>query len=154
MSEFKNFKRTGNQYKLTSSNSFNITLCSIVVLLSAAGFVKIPESSFKWWMLGLAALLILSVMASYCIIDMDKKEIRIRIGFLGGSRTIPLADLQGFTIYKIKYWGILTINVKLIAHYTKNGKDREAAIAQRIFTRPIQSILNDMEEIIGDEYKG
>ncbi|MBB6369672.1 hypothetical protein [Chryseobacterium shigense] len=153
MQELKNFKRTGNQYKLTSSNSFNIALCSIMMMLSVLGFVKIPESGFKWWMLVLTVLLILSVAASYCIIDMDAKEIRIRVGFIRGPGIIPISDLQGFTICKIRQLGILTINVSLIANYTKNGKEYEANIAQRIFTRPIQSILNDIEEILGNEYK-
>ncbi|MGG5210620.1 hypothetical protein ACQWU4_16970 [Chryseobacterium sp. MIQD13] len=153
MSELKNFKRTGNEYRLTSSKGFNIALCSFILVLSGIGFVKAPESSFKWWMLGLAIVLILSLAVSYCIIDMDKKEIRIKIGLLGGSRTIPITDLQGFTIHKIKHWGVLTINVSLIANYSKKGKQKEVRIAQRLFTRPIQSILNDIDEILGDEYK-
>ncbi|UWX61776.1 hypothetical protein N0B40_05715 [Chryseobacterium oranimense] len=153
MKKLKNFKQTGNQYKLTSSNSFNAILCSCFLMLSVFGFIKIPDSSFKWWMLGITILLILSALVSYCIIDMDKKEIRIRMGLIKGPKIIPIANLEGFIIYKIKQLGIITINVSLIANYTINGKKHEAGIAQRLFTRPIQSILNDIEEILGDEYK-
>jgi len=153
MQQYKNFLQIENVYKLKRQFGMIVLLCGFILLLTILGFVKMPEESFKWWMLGLLALLILSYSASFLIIDLDKQEIRVKIGFLRTEKILALADLQGFTIHKIKQMGLITINVSLLANYTKNGKDKKTMLVQNFFTKPIQNILNDIDEILGNEYK-
>ncbi|KFF09774.1 hypothetical protein IW15_22200 [Chryseobacterium soli] len=150
----KNFTIEGNLYKLKPQWGMNIPLIGAFIILTIVGFAKIPESSFKWWMLGISILLLISVLSSYLIINLDQKEIRTKIGFFGRARIISLESLEDFTVLKTKHYGILTINVKLLANYVNSkGKDKTTVLAQAFFARPIQHILNDVNEILGDEYQ-
>ncbi|MBX3254012.1 MAG: hypothetical protein KF862_07730 [Chitinophagaceae bacterium] len=149
MQQYKNFTQTGNQYKLKLQYGFNTVICGAFLLATIIGFVKIPGSSFKWWMLGITIIMLWATFTNSCIIDMDKKEIRIKPSLLKPALIIPLVDLQGFTIHKLKQYGFITINVSLIANYTKDGKDKEVGLTQHFFTKPIQGILNDIDEITG-----
>jgi len=148
MQQLKNFTQEGNVYKLKTQYGISVPLCGAFLLLALFGFLNIPESSFKWWMLAIFIFCLISFLRSYLFVDMDKKEMRARMG-LGSEKTIPLADFQGFTIHKLKQLGFITTNVTLIARYTRAGKDSEIRLAQSFFTRPIQNILNDMDEILG-----
>lgn len=122
------------------------------VLLTIAGFTAMPESSFKWWMMGIVVLLIISILNSYLIIDLDKKEIRTKTGFIKSSQIIPFADLKGFTVHKTLQLGFITTNVGLVASYLdKNGKKKDIQLAQSFLTRPIQHILNEIDEIINKQ---
>ena len=147
MQQLKNFTREGNVYKLKTQYGIFIPLCGAFLLLTVFGFLRIPDSSFKWWMLAIFLLCFVSFRMTYLFLDMDKKEIRVRMG-LGTGKTIPIADLQGFTIHKLKQMGFITTNVTLIARYSKEGKDKELRLVQSFFTRPIQNILNETDEIL------
>ena len=148
MQQLKNFTQEGNVYKLKTQYGMFIPLCGAFLLLTVFGFVQLPESSFKWWMLGIFVLCFVSFQMSYLLLDVEKKEISVRMG-LGSGKIIPFDDLQGFTVHKLTYIGLITTNVMLIARYHTEGKDRELRLTQSFFTRPIQSILNDMDEILG-----
>ena len=149
----KKFTKKGNIYKLKPQWGLSITLVGAFAALTATGFLKMPESSIKWWMMAISILLLASFLCSYLIIDLDSKEIRTKTGFLAGSQTILLEKLQSLTIHKVKQYGLITINVGLTADYTDNdGNAKMAGLAQSFFTAPIQNILNDMEEILENEY--
>lgn len=150
----KNFIKEGNQYKLKPQLGVSIPLIGAFLVFAIFGFIKLPESSFKWWMLGVVVILIISFLRAFFIIDMNKKEVRSRKGLLGTTITIPVDKLQGFTIHKLKQYGIIPINVSLHARYiNEKGKNKEAALVQSFFTRPIQSIMNDIDEILDDEHQ-
>lgn len=149
----KNFEQNGNEYKLKFQSGTYVPLIGIFAVLAIVGFIKIPESSFKWWMLGVVVILVISLLRSYLIIDMGRREIRARKGLLGKEVILPLEKLEGFTIHRLKQYGLITINVSLLARYRDaKGKDKELQLAQAYFTKPIQSILNDVDEIIGHEH--
>lgn len=149
----KKFTKKGNIYKLKPQLGISIPLVGSFAALTAAGFIKMPESSFKWWMMAISILLLASFLCSYLIIDIGRKEIQTKTGFLAGSQTIPFEKLQSFTIHKIRQYGLITINVGLTAEYDdKDGNPKMAVLAQSFFTAPIQNIVNDMEEILENEY--
>ncbi len=148
MQQLKKFTQEGNIYRLNRQYGLIVPLVGFFILLSFIGFAYSPESSFKWWMLGIALLCGVSFMVSSLAIDMDKKEIIARMGLIGSTKTVPLSDLQGFTIHKLKQMGFITTNVTLTAQYIKNGREREIRLVQSFFTRPIQNILNDIDEIL------
>ncbi|MFT3901988.1 MAG: hypothetical protein QM727_02400 [Niabella sp.] len=150
----KNFTQEGNTYTLKRQYGMFVPLCAAFLLLAVVGFTQMPESSFKWWMLGIALLMFFLFLKTSLIIDMDKNEIRIIAGLFGKPITVLIASLQGFTIHKVKYIGFITINVSLIANYINDkGKEKEVSLVQSFFSRPIQSILNDIDDILGDELK-
>lgn len=150
----KNFEKNGSEYKMKPQLGTYVPLVGFFLLLTIVGFIKIPESSFKWWMLGIVIILVVSLLRSFLFIDMEKKEIRVRKGLWGREIIIPLDTLQGFTIHKVKQYGLITINVSLLARYVnEKGKDKEIPLAQSFFTGPIQHVLNDIDEILGDEYQ-
>ncbi len=146
----KNFERIGNEYKMKPQLGTYVPLIGIFSIIMIVGFVKLPESSFKWWMLGILVILIISLLRSYFIIDMDRREMRVRKGLVGREVTVPIDRLEGFTIHKLKQYGLITISVSLIARYrNENGKEKRVQLAQSYFTKPIQRICNEIEEIIG-----
>lgn len=73
----KNFERIGNEYKMKPQLETYVPLIGIFSIITIVGFVKLPESSFKWWMLGILVILIISLLRSYFIIDMDRREMRV-----------------------------------------------------------------------------
>ncbi len=151
----KNFIKEENLYTLKRQYSLIVPLLGTFFGLALVGFLKIPESSFKWWMLGIGILLAIAYARRSLVIDMDKREIRVVMGLFHPVRTIPLEQLQGFTVHRLKYMGFITINVSLIAdYYNEEGKPKELGLAESFFKRPIQSILNDIHEVIYDEDKG
>ena len=148
----KNFERNGNEYKMKPQLGTYVPLVGIFFIMALVGFIKMPESSFKWWMLGIVVILMISLLRAYFIIDMDNREIRTRKGLLGKEVTIPLESLQGFSIHKLKQYGFITINVALIARYKdENGKEKKVQLAQSYFTKPINRIINDIDEIIAED---
>jgi hypothetical protein len=148
----KNFERNGNEYKMKPQLGTYVPLVGIFSIMALVGFIKMPESSFKWWMLGIVIILMISLLRASFIIDMDNREIRTRKGLLGKEVTIPLESLQGFSIHKLKQYGFITINVALIARYKdENGKEKKVQLAQSYFTKPINRIINDIDEIIAEE---
>lgn len=148
----KNFERNGNEYKMKPQLGTYVPLVGIFSIMVLVGFIKMPESSFKWWMLGIVVILMISLLRAYFIIDMDNREIRTRKGLLGKEVTIPLESLQGFSIHKLKQYGFITINVALIARYKdENGKEKKVQLAQSYFTKPINRIINDIDEIIAED---
>jgi len=144
----KNFTKEGNVYTLNKQYGLFVPLIGFFLLLTILGFVKIPESTFKWWMLGITTLLTLSFYVGFLTIDMDQQEFRTRVSLFSGVKVLPLSDLEGFTIHKLKQMGFITTNVTLLANYSKNGKNKELKLAQHFYTKPIQSILNEIHEII------
>jgi hypothetical protein len=128
-------------------------LIGFFVVVGLIGFIQMPDSSLKWWMLGIVVILLISLLRAYFIIDMDRREMRVRKGLLGKEVTIPLESLQGFSIHKLKQYGFITVNVSLIARYkNENGKEKKAQLAQAYFTKTIQRMLNDIDEIIAEDY--
>ncbi|APU96353.1 hypothetical protein BV902_08320 [Sphingobacterium sp. B29] len=149
----KNFERNGNEYKMKPQLGTYVPLVGIFSIMALVGFIKMPDSSFKWWMLGIVVILMISLLRAYFIIDMDNREIRTRKGLLGKEVTIPLESLQGFSIHKLKQYGFITINVALIARYKdENGKEKKVQLAQSYFTKPINRIINDIDEIIAEDH--
>ncbi|MDR3009483.1 MAG: hypothetical protein LBV59_16230 [Sphingobacterium sp.] len=148
----KNFERNGNEYKMKPQLGTYVPLVGIFSIMALVGFLKMPESSFKWWMLGIVVILMISLLRAYFIIDMDRREMRIRKGLFGKEVTVPLESLQGFTIHKLKQYGFITVSVSLHARYrNEDGKEKKVQLAQHYFTKPIQRICNEIDEIIADD---
>ncbi|WP_312338610.1 hypothetical protein [Sphingobacterium sp.] len=149
----KNFERNGNEYKMKPQLGTYIPLVGVFAIMAIVGFVKMPESSFKWWMLGIVIILMISLLRAYFIIDMDRREMRVLKGLLGKEVTVPLESLQGFTIYKLKQYGLITVSVSLLARYrNEEGKEKKVQLAQHYFTKPIQRICNEIDEIIAEDH--
>lgn len=153
MVQLKNFIQEGNIYKLKPQYGLFIPLFLIFVALGVLTTIKSPGSNIKWIFYGIALLGILAFFKQHFTIDLNKKEMQAKMGLFGGGQSIPLSDLQGFTIHKLKQMGFITTNVTLIANYTKNGKNKQMRITQSFFTKPIQSILNDIDEILAQNDK-
>ena len=148
----KKFERNGNEYKMKPQLGTYVPLVGIFSIMTLVGFIKMPESSFKWWMLGIVVILMISLLRAYFIIDMDRREMRVRKGLFGKEVTVPLENLQGFTIYKLKQYGLITVSVSLLVRYrNEDGKEKKVQLAQSYFTKPIQRICNEIDEIIAND---
>ncbi|WP_336833490.1 hypothetical protein [Sphingobacterium siyangense] len=104
-------------------------------------------------MLGVVVILMISLLRAYFIIDMDRREMRVRKGLFDKEVTVPLESLQGFTIHKLKQYGLITVSVSLHARYlNEEGKEKKVQLAQHYFTKPIQRICNEIDEIIAEDH--
>lgn len=149
----KNFERNGNEYKMKPQLGTYVPLVVIFTLIAIVGFVKMPDSSLQWWMLGIVVVLVISLLRAYFIIDMDSREMRVRKGLFGKEVAVPLDRLDGFTIHKLKQYGLITISVSLHARYRDEaGKEKQVQLAQSYFTKPIQRICNEIEEITAADH--
>ena len=86
----KKFIQDGNVYTLKKQYGMFVPLCGAFLILSIVGFTEAPESSFKWWMLGIALLMFFLFLKYSLIVDMNQREIRICAGLFGKPITIPI----------------------------------------------------------------
>lgn len=154
MDQLKNFIEDGNVYRLKKQYGFMVVLCGAFLAIALFGFIKAPGSSFKWWMLGIAVVLFISFQANYLIIDLNTGEMRAKASLISPGKTILLKNIDGFTVHKMKQYGVITTNVALLVRYIQNDKEKQVQLAQHFFTKPIQSILNDIDEIIAKNDQG
>ena len=76
-------------------------------------------------MLTIVVILKISLLRAYFIIDMDRGKCA---------------------------YGLITVSVSLLARYrNEDGKEKKVQLAQSYFTKPIQRICNEIDEIIADD---
>lgn len=147
MDQPKNFTREGNLYKMKPQYGFYIFAIALALGLAYLGFyIKSPAT--LWIFLALAVIFILSALTRSLVVDMDRKEINVKMALIRPTYTIPIADIQHFELYSLKQ-NLITTNTTLNVYYLKDGKEKSTALAQGFTKRAMQHILNDIEDIIG-----
>ncbi|WP_312136372.1 hypothetical protein [Sphingobacterium sp.] len=150
----KYFVKNGNEYKMKPQWGIYSTIVGFFALLTILSFTKAPDSSLYCWLLGMTIFLIISFLRRCFIIDLNQKHIKVRNGLFGIGHTILLDNLVGLTVHEIKQVGFITTNVSLIARFVnQKGKYRETQLVQAVSKKKIQNILNEIEEILGNEHQ-
>jgi|GEM_PF-234930 len=162
----KYFVKNGNEYKMKPQWGIYSTIVGFFALLTILKFNKntaifffffffFGVSSLYCWLLGMTIFLIISFLRRCFIIDLNQKHIKVRNGLFGIGHTILLDNLVGLTVHEIKQVGFITTNVSLIARFVnQKGKYRETQLVQALSKKKIQNILNEIEEILGNEHQG
>lgn len=146
MAQLNYFIKNGNQYVMKREYGFSVMIAVAMAALAFVG-IYIKETAMFWIFGVLAVLCFASIWSKQVIIDMDKKEIVMKIGFIGKLINIPLQDFQNFELIRIKHY-FITTNTSLNLNYLKDGKEKEAMIAQGFTTRAMQNLANEIDEIL------
>ncbi|QSW88786.1 hypothetical protein J0383_21420 [Flavobacterium endoglycinae] len=122
-------------------------LISIALAIFAGAGIWIKEMAMFWIFGILSVLSLISIWSKQIIIDLERKEIIVKIGLIGKPFPIPFEDFQNFELVRIKQY-LLTTNTSLNIQYLKNGKEKSAMIAQGFTSKSMQNLANEIDEII------
>ena len=153
MTQLKYFTREGNKYVMKREFGF-ILLISLGMAAFALGGIWINNMPMFWIFGVLSIFCIISIWSKQVIIDLDAKEIVVKVGLVGKPVPIPLKDFQNFELVRMKQY-FITINTSLNVNYIKEGKDKSILIAQGFTTRGMQNLANEIDEILdSNEHPG
>ncbi len=145
----KHFTKDGSLYIMKPQYVFNSILMTLILGLSVVGlYIKTPMMTYIC--LGIAIIVGISLWTKKLSIDTSRREITGKSGLVNPYFTIPFNDIQNFELLTTSHNFIKT-NTSLQVYYLKKGKVKCVTIAQGITSRAMQSILNDIDDIIGDE---
>lgn len=143
----KSFEQDGNSYKMKPQYASSALLMGGLIGFVIVGFITdLPALS---WTFGIVAVLVgIQIMTKSLVIDMDRKEIRVKVALMRGPTVVPLTDIDHFELHSVSQL-FITINASLNLYYFKDGKEKLAPLAQGFTVRSMQRLLNDIEEILG-----
>lgn len=146
----KHFKKEGSLYSMKPQYGSAILLI-LGLLLFAWGAYYVDIYGLMWVMLILGVLSFWAVATKKLNIDMNKKQLYAKVGLAKPPVTISVDRIQHFELFTISN-NFLRTNAMLNAYYLdESGKEKSIQIAQGFTVKAMQSILNEMEEILGDE---
>lgn len=145
----KHFTQAGNIYTFKQQRAFNAIIILLTLVFAFLGYyANLP--ALMWICLAVAVLMALAVAKNKLYIDMDKREIHIKVGLVKPVTSIPLENIETFEFGSLRYI-FVRINVSLTLYYMEDGKERSLLIAQGLSKKAMQDIYNEIQEIIGDD---
>lgn len=146
----KHFKQQGSLYSMKPQYGSGILLITGLVLF-AFGAYYVDIYGLMWVMLILVILCFWAIATKKLSIEMQKRELYAKVGIGKPALNISIDEIQRFELYTISNHFFKT-NAMLSAYYLdENGKEKAIQIAQGFTVKSMQSILNEIEEIIGNE---
>ena len=150
----KHFTKNGNQYTMKIQYGSSVILIGgLFAVAFGAFYIDIP--ALMWTMLVLGILCIVAIASKKLTIDLDKRVISAKVGLVKPAVIIPFDSIQNFEMYSLSQ-GFVQTNTALNVYYlNEKGKEKSAGIAQGFTKSAMQSILNEVEDILAqDERKG
>lgn len=146
----KHFKQEGNLYEIKPQYGSSIILI-VGLFLFAFGAYYVDIYGLMWAMLILGILSFWAIATKKLSIDMDKRSLYAKVGLAKPPVTISIESIQRFELFTMSN-NFFKTNAVLSAYYIdENGTEKTIQIAQGFTVKTMQSILNEMEEIIGNE---
>lgn len=146
----KHFTKDGNVYSMKPQYGMAIIVIG-GLLLVAFGSYYADIIGLMWVMLALAVLSFLAITSKKLSINMNKREIHAKVGLVKPATIIPIDKIQNFELYSLSQ-GFVRTNTALNVYYlNENGKEKSAGIAQGFTLSAMQSILNELEEILAND---
>ncbi|WP_165799078.1 hypothetical protein [Sphingobacterium corticibacter] len=104
-----------------------------------------------WMMAIFGVLALLAVTRKKLYIDMDSGEIQAKVGLAKPETHIPIESIQKFELYTVSN-NLVKTNAMLNLYYLdRNGQEQSILVAQGFTTSVIQSIINEIEEILEND---
>lgn len=145
--QYKHFiKQQDGKYSLKKKYGFALVITIAFLLLAFTGY-RIANTAMIWVGLVIAAICALAFLSKTMVIDMQQKVIIAKNGLINPPVQIALADFENFELEKMQQY-FITTNTMLNLYYQKNGKRKSVMIAQGFSTKPMQEIVNELEDII------
>lgn len=145
MDQLKYFTQEGNIYKMKVKYGFSIFLIAVMLGFTVVG-IRTNNQPVIWIFAVLTILIFLSLMTRSLTVDMNKRQIKSKIAFLRPNIEVSIDDIQNFELFTVKN-NFITTNVYLNVIYVKKGKEKAVSIAQGFTKKPMQNVLNEIEEI-------
>ena len=145
----KHFNQEGSIYQLKTQYGSAITLM-VGLLLFALGFYYIDVYPLMWAVLVIAVLAFFSILSKKLYVDMSSKTLYAKVGLVKKPVTIPLDAIQHFELQTVSTNFIKTNAMLNVYYIDAKGKDKVIQAAQGFTVKGMQSILNEMEEIIAN----
>ncbi|MDR2281766.1 MAG: hypothetical protein LBE37_01075 [Sphingobacterium sp.] len=145
----KHFKQEGSLlYEMKPQYGSSIILIAGLFAFAFVGYY-VAIYGLMWVMLILGVLSFWAIATKKMSIDMDKRLLHAKVGLAKPQVTISIDSIQRFELFTMSNNFIKT-NAMLSAYYLdESGKEKAIQIAQGFRVKAMQSILNEMEEIIG-----
>lgn len=148
MAEFKKFTKNGNHYVMKTQYGFGLVVVFGMAAFTVGGIYT--KNTAMIWIFGiLTVLCLISIWQQTFSIDMDRKEFVIKNGLINKPVQIPLSDFVNFELVKVRQ-NFITTNVSLNLYYMKDNKEKCTGIAQGFTTRSIQTLINEINEILDE----
>lgn len=144
--ELQHFTKNGNQYIMKKQYAFGLIVSFGMAAFAIIG-ICINEIIMIWIFSILVVLSFISIWMKHVVIDLDKNEITVKVGLINPVVNIPLKDFLNFELVCITQY-LIPINTSLNACYLKNGKEKTTMIAQGFTKRPMQNLVNEIDEIM------
>lgn len=146
----KHFKKEGNLYSMKPQYGSSILLI-MGLFVFAFGAYYVDIYGLMWVMLLLGVLCFWAIVTKKLSIEKDKRELYAKVGLAKAPVTIGIDKIQRFELFTMSN-NFFKTNAALSAYYLdENGKEKAIQIAQGFTVKSMQSILNEMEDIIGNE---
>lgn len=98
-------------------------------------------------------LVVIFVSIGISIIDVDRKVFMVKNNAFQSEVTYPFDSFDGITLHRVKYFGILTINVSAVAYFIVDGKEKAGSLNTAFTTAPIQRLINEIDDIL-EQHRG
>ncbi len=146
----KHFKQEGKLFEMKTQYGSNIVLVT-GLFLCAFGAYYVAIYGLMWIMFILGILSFWAIATKKLKIDMHKRTLDAKVGLAKPPVTISIDNIQHFELFTMSN-NFFKTNAMLSAYYLdENGKEKAMQIAQGFTVKAMQSILNEIEEIISNE---
>lgn len=145
--KLKHFKKERNVYHMKPQYSSSILLI-FGLFLFAFGAYYAEIYGLMWVMLLLGILSFWATVIKKLSIDKDKRRIQAKVGLLKPSVSISIDAIQHFELFTMSN-NLITTNAMLNVYYlNEDGKEKTIQLAQGFTVKAMQSILNELEDIL------
>ena len=148
MKKYNYFSQEGNRYILKPQTGLSMSMAILFVLGGISMIAFGVFSGLGYFLLALAGLIIYSQNKRQFIIDADKKLFMVKNNAFQPEVTYPFSSFDGITLHRLRYFGLLTINVSAVAYFKMNGEEKVGALNTAFTTAPIQRLINEIDDIL------
>lgn len=144
--EYRYFKRVGNTFIMKRQYGFATVVVLGLSLLAISGIIS--DNLTLFYICGfLAVLCAISVFTEKLEINLDHHTIVIKRGLIAPADTIKKVDIRTFELSRLIYI-FIPVNTSLNMIYATENQQKVKMVAQGFSSKTMQSILNEIEEIL------
>jgi len=148
--DLKHFIKEGQNYKIKPNYTFPTVIIIFLALFSWFSYVA-DIQIVMWIFLSLLVLVILGFKSDTFEINPINRTIIRKQGLIQPKAIVSFDDIIEFESISTTYI-FIRVNTALAMYYrTPEGKEKTINLYQGFTKRAIQEVLNDIENIIGNE---
>ncbi len=146
----KHFIKEGNTYKMKPQYGSNLVLVVGLFAVAVLGY-WLDIVVLTWMMAIFGVLSILAISQKKLFIDMNNREIQAKVGLAKPEAVIAIDSIRNFELYTVSNNLVKTNTMLNVYYLDKNGKEQSILVAQGFTTSAMQSIINEIEDILDND---